>query len=167
MEFSNNEFLNSLNPQQQKAVTTINGPLLVFAGAGSGKTRVLTHRIAYLIYSKIADPWQIMAVTFTNKAAGAMKERVNQLLEGNATSQSSRVMLGTFHSVALRILRKEAASNKNRVQIDPSFVIYDTQDQLRLVLETERELSIDEKRYAPKGMLAQISNAKNQLIVPL
>lgn len=157
------EFLSNLNPEQKEAVTSISGPLLVFAGAGSGKTRVLTHRIAYLIYSKIADPWQIMAVTFTNKAAGEMKERVSKLLGINETPQHSRIMLGTFHSVALRILRKEAASSRNNLQIDPSFVIYDTQDQLHLVLEIERELSIDEKRYPPKGMLAQISNAKNQL----
>lgn len=158
------EFLDQLNPPQQEAVTTINGPLLVFAGAGSGKTRVLTHRIAYLVHSSAASPRQIMGVTFTNKAAREMKERVIRLLEQNGSSKSHNIMLGTFHSIALRILRSEAAPSKQRVNLDPAFVIYDTHDQLQLIQGIERELSIDEKRYHPKGVLAEISKAKNQLL---
>lgn len=158
------EFLDQLNPPQQEAVTTINGPLLVFAGAGSGKTRVLTHRIAYLVHSSAASSRQIMGVTFTNKAAKEMKERVIRLLEQNGSYKSHNIMLGTFHSIALRILRSEAAPSKQRVNLDPAFVIYDTHDQLQLIQEIERELSIDEKRYHPKGVLSEISKAKNKLV---
>ncbi|HKI53242.1 MAG TPA: UvrD-helicase domain-containing protein, partial [Anaerolineales bacterium] len=151
------DFLDKLNAPQKKAVTAENGPVLVVAGPGSGKTRVLTQRIAYLIAVEGVRPWQILAVTFTNKAAKEMGERVNRLLPDQATEG---IMLGTFHSICSRILRREA----EHLPIDSNFVIFDSDDQERIVKSIIRELNINEKLYRPRSVHAAISNAKNELI---
>ncbi len=150
-------FLDKLNPQQRAAVTAGNGPVLVVAGPGSGKTRVLTQRIAYLIAEEGVRPWQILAVTFTNKAAKEMQERVKKLLPDQATEG---IMLGTFHSICARILRREA----ERLPIESNFVIFDADDQERIVKNVIRELNINEKLYRPASVHASISRAKNELI---
>ncbi|MCC6501471.1 MAG: UvrD-helicase domain-containing protein [Anaerolineales bacterium] len=151
------DFLDKLNPQQRAAVTAGNGPVLVVAGPGSGKTRVLTQRIAYLIAEEGVRPWQILAVTFTNKAAKEMQERVKKLLPDQATEG---IMLGTFHSICARILRREA----EHLPIESNFVIFDADDQERIVKNVIRELNINEKLYRPAGVHAAISRAKNELI---
>ncbi len=151
------DFLDKLNPQQKKAVTAGNGSILVVAGPGSGKTRVLTQRIAYLIAEEGVRPWQILAVTFTNKAAKEMGERVKRLLPDQATEG---IMLGTFHSICARILRRES----ERLPIESNFVIFDTDDQERIVKNVIRELNINEKLYRPASVHAAISRAKNELI---
>ncbi|GAB4454961.1 MAG: hypothetical protein Kow0070_02370 [Anaerolineales bacterium] len=151
------DFLDKLNKQQRAAVTAGNGPVLVVAGPGSGKTRVLTQRIAYLIAEEGVRPWQILAVTFTNKAAKEMQERVGKLLPGQATEG---IMLGTFHSICARILRREA----DHLPIQSNFVIFDTDDQERIVKNVIRELNINEKLYRPASVHAAISRAKNELI---
>jgi ATP-dependent DNA helicase UvrD/PcrA len=151
------DFLDKLNPQQRAAVTAGNGPVLVVAGPGSGKTRVLTQRIAYLIAEEGVRPWQILAVTFTNKAAKEMAERVKRLLPDQATEG---IMLGTFHSICARILRREA----EHLPIQSNFVIFDTDDQERIVKNVIRELNINEKLYRPASVLGAISRAKNELI---
>ena len=151
--------LDSLNPQQKEAVTANDGPVLVLAGPGSGKTRVLTQRIAYLIGQKGIRAYQILAVTFTNKAAKEMKERVEDLI-GPQFSQG--LMLGTFHSVCARILRREV----ELLPYDSNFVIFDSKDQESVVKTALRELNIDEKRYRPRSVHGSISNAKNELIRP-
>lgn len=150
-------FLDKLNPQQRAAVTAGNGPVLVVAGPGSGKTRVLTQRIAYLIAEEGVRPWQILAVTFTNKAAKEMAERVKRLLPDQATEG---IMLGTFHSICARMLRREAEF----LPIQSNFVIFDTDDQERIVKNVIRELNINEKLYRPASVLGAISRAKNELI---
>jgi DNA helicase-2/ATP-dependent DNA helicase PcrA len=150
-------FLNKLNPQQRAAVTAGNGPVLVVAGPGSGKTRVLTQRIAYLIAEEGVRPWQILAVTFTNKAAKEMQARVKALLPDQATEG---IMLGTFHSICARILRREA----EHLPIESNFVIFDSDDQERIVKNVIRELNINEKLYRPASVHAAISRAKNELI---
>ncbi|HNQ93089.1 MAG TPA: UvrD-helicase domain-containing protein [Anaerolineales bacterium] len=150
-------FLDKLNPQQRAAVTAGNGPVLVVAGPGSGKTRVLTQRIAYLIAEEGVRPWQILAVTFTNKAAKEMQERVKKLLPDQATEG---IMLGTFHSICARILRREA----EHLPIESNFVIFDADDQERIVKNVIRELKINEKLYRPASVHASISRAKNELI---
>ncbi len=148
--------LADLNPPQRQAVTHGEGPLLVLAGAGSGKTRVLTHRIAYLLATGRALPSEILAITFTNKAAGEMRERVERLVGG-----VSRVMwVMTFHSACARILRTEAP----RLGYKRAFTIYDEADSLRMVKRCAEELGIDPKRYPPRAVRAQISRAKNQLL---
>ena len=151
------DFLDTLNPQQKKAVTAGNGPVLVVAGPGSGKTRVLTQRIAYLIAEEGVRPWQILAVTFTNKAAKEMQERVKKLLPDQATEG---ILLGTFHSICARILRREA----EYLPIESNFVIFDSDDQERIVKNVIRELKINEKMYRPASVHAAISRAKNELI---
>lgn len=151
------DFLDKLNPQQRAAVTAGNGPVLVVAGPGSGKTRVLTQRIAYLIAEEGVRPWQILAVTFTNKAAREMQERVKKLLPDQATEG---IMLGTFHSICARILRREA----EHLPIESNFVIFDVDDQERIVKNVIRELKINEKVYRPASVHASISRAKNELI---
>ncbi|HKJ39671.1 MAG TPA: UvrD-helicase domain-containing protein, partial [Anaerolineales bacterium] len=153
------DFLDKLNSPQKQAVTAENGPVLVVAGPGSGKTRVLTQRIAYLIAVEGVRPWQILAVTFTNKAAKEMQERVRHLLPDQATEG---IMLGTFHSICSRILRREA----EHLPIDSNFVIFDSDDQERIVKSVIRELNINEKLYRPRSVHAAISNAKNELIGP-
>jgi len=153
------EILDKLNKQQLNAVTAGNGPILVVAGPGSGKTRVLTQRIAYLIAVEGVRPWQILAVTFTNKAAKEMGERVKRLLPDQATEG---IMLGTFHSICARILRREA----DYLPIGSNFVIFDTDDQERIVKAVIRELNINEKLYRPASVHGAISRAKNELIGP-
>jgi DNA helicase-2/ATP-dependent DNA helicase PcrA len=150
------EILNNLNPQQKEAVKHKEGPLLVLAGAGSGKTRVLTRRIAYLIRKSGVDPDNILAVTFTNKAASEMQERIGELIDRD----SKGIWMSTFHSIAVRILRREI----NKLGYDSNFVIYDTTDQKSVVKDViKNELDLDTKQYKPRSMLNQISNAKNEL----
>jgi DNA helicase-2/ATP-dependent DNA helicase PcrA len=151
------DFLDKLNPQQRSAVTAADGPVLVVAGPGSGKTRVLTQRIAYLIASEGVRPWQILAVTFTNKAARSMEERVKQLLPDQAIEG---IMLGTFHSICARILRREA----EHLPLQSNFVIFDSDDQERIVKAVLRELHLNEKLYRAVSVHAAISRAKNELI---
>src|SRR5712672_2013011 len=148
--------LQGLNPQQRAAVLHEGGPLLIVAGAGSGKTRVLTHRIAYLAAEREVSPHEILAITFTNKAAGEMAGRA-QALTG---ARSRGMWLLTFHSACVRILRREAA----RFGYPSSFTIYDQADSERLMALTCRELELDAKQYPPKAMAAQVSNLKNELI---
>jgi DNA helicase-2/ATP-dependent DNA helicase PcrA len=149
--------LDGLNPQQRAAVTHAGGPLLIVAGAGSGKTRVLTHRIAYLLAERDVAPGEILAITFTNKAAGEMAARVAALV-GDRRARAMWVM--TFHSACVRILRREAA----RFGYPSNFSIYDSADSQRLMAMVCRELELDARQYPPKGMAAQVSNLKNELI---
>ena len=151
-------YLADLNPAQREAVLTTEGPLLVIAGAGSGKTRVLTHRVAHLLATQRVRPNEILAITFTNKAAGEMKERV----ERTVGSIARAIWIMTFHAACGRILRREA----ERLGYRSSFTIYDQADQVRLVKACLEELERDPKRFVPRGIHAQISNAKNQLIGP-
>jgi DNA helicase II / ATP-dependent DNA helicase PcrA len=151
-------YLADLNPAQREAVLTTEGPLLVIAGAGSGKTRVLTHRVAHLLATQGVKPNEILAITFTNKAAGEMKERV----ERTVGSIARAIWIMTFHAACGRILRREA----ERLGYRSSFTIYDQADQVRLVKACLEELERDPKRFVPRGIHAQISNAKNQLIGP-
>src|SRR2546423_5208368 len=148
--------LAGLNEPQREAVTHGEGPLLVLAGAGSGKTRVLTHRIAYLLATGRASPGEILAITFTNKAAGEMRERVEQLV-GRAT-RAMWVM--TFHSACARIMRAEA----ERLGYSRGFTIYDEADSLRMVKRCMEELEVDPKRYPPRAIRGQISSGKNRLV---
>jgi DNA helicase-2/ATP-dependent DNA helicase PcrA len=149
--------LDGLNPQQRAAVTHVGGPLLIVAGAGSGKTRVLTHRIAYLLAERAVAPGEILAITFTNKAAGEMAARVATLV-GDRRARAMWVM--TFHSACVRILRREAA----RFGYPSNFSIYDSADSQRLMAMVCRELELDARQYPPKSMAAQVSNLKNELI---
>jgi DNA helicase-2/ATP-dependent DNA helicase PcrA len=151
-------YLADLNPAQREAVLTTEGPLLVIAGAGSGKTRVLTHRVAHLLAAHGVKPNEILAITFTNKAAAEMKERVERALGPVARA----IWIMTFHSACGRILRREA----ERLGYRSSFTIYDQADQVRLVKACLEELDRDPKRFVPRGIHAQISNAKNQLVGP-
>jgi len=152
------DFLNQLNQQQKKAVAAPPEPVLVLAGPGSGKTRVLTYRIAYLIAALEVPAYQIMAVTFTNKAAREMEKRVTGLLGGKAKG----LWLGTFHAICGRILRREA----DHLPIDHNYVIFDADDQLSLVKRVIKELRINEKDYRPRQVHTRISKAKNDLIGP-
>ena len=147
-----------MNPQQKQAIITTEGPLLVMAGAGSGKTRVLTHRIAYLMSEKMVSPFNILAITFTNKAAREMKERVEKLIKGRGED----VWISTFHSMCVRILRRDI----DLIGYDLSFGILDDADQLSVIKEVMKDLNLDPKRQSPKYFLAQISNAKNELKTP-
>ncbi|MGB9674050.1 MAG: ATP-dependent helicase [Anaerolineales bacterium] len=153
------DLLTGLNPQQQQAVLAGFGPVLVLAGPGSGKTRVLTQRVAYLIGSFAVHPYSILAVTFTNKAAREMEIRVQRLL---GESQTRGLMMGTFHAICARILRREA----QLLPFDSNFVIYDTEDQLALVRQALEDLNLDDKRYKPANVHASISFAKNELHLP-
>ncbi len=150
--------LEGLNPQQSAAVTHAGGPLLVVAGAGSGKTRVLTRRIAYLMARRNVAPYEILAITFTNKAAGEMKERVGELVGTVAKS----MWVSTFHSACVRILRQEA----NRLGYSNTFSIYDSADSQRLITIVAKELNLDPKRYPARAFQSVISNAKNELLSP-
>ncbi len=152
-------FLDQLNASQRKAVTAGKGPVLVVAGPGSGKTRVLTQRIAWLIASEGVRPWQILAVTFTNKAAKEMEARVKAMLNEQATDG---IMLGTFHSICARILRREA----EHLPMESNFVIFDSDDQQSLVKAVIREMNLNEKLYRASSVHAAISRAKNELILP-
>ena len=148
----------TLNPPQQEAVFHTEGPLLILAGAGSGKTRVLTHRIAYLIEDKGVNPFNILAITFTNKAAQEMRERVDRLTGADGMS----VWVATFHSTCVRILRRYI----DRLGYDNRFTIYDSDDQKTLMKEICRKLNIDTKIYKERSLLAQISHAKDEMISP-
>ncbi len=165
------KILEGLNDKQIEAVTHFTGPLLVVAGAGSGKTNALTNRIAYLIEEKGISPWNILAVTFTNKAANEMKGRILNLLNNTDLDLAENYdidykinipTVGTFHSVCVRILRK----NIHHLDFENSFAIYDTADQQIVVKQVMEDLNIDPKRVNPKAVLSHISNAKNQLIGP-
>ncbi|HEU5066396.1 MAG TPA: UvrD-helicase domain-containing protein [Gaiellaceae bacterium] len=151
-------YLADLNPAQREAVLTTEGPLLVVAGAGSGKTRVLTHRVAHLLNAHGIKPQEILAITFTNKAAGEMRERLEEMLGGVARS----IWILTFHSACGRILRREAP----RLGYRTNFTIYDQADQIRLTKAVLEELERDPKRFVPRGIHAQISTAKNNLVGP-
>ncbi|MEK7713600.1 MAG: UvrD-helicase domain-containing protein, partial [Deltaproteobacteria bacterium] len=148
--------LNKLNPEQLKAVMTTDGPLLILAGAGSGKTRVLTHRIAYIISEKGVQPRNILAVTFTNKAAGEMRERVKHILG----AVGDRVWVSTFHSACVRILR----NNITKLGYGENFVIYDDREQLGVIKGAMAALNINEKLFAPKAIAGRIDQAKNHLL---
>ncbi len=153
------DFLDKLNPQQRQAVTAGNGPVLVVAGPGSGKTRVLTQRVAYLIAAEGVRPWQILAVTFTNKAAREMQSRVEATLGEQATEG---MMLGTFHSICARLLRREA----DLLPVANNFVIFDADDQERVVKGIIKEFNLNDKLYRAAAIHAAISKAKNDLIGP-
>ena len=150
------QYLADLNPAQREAVLATEGPLLVIAGAGSGKTRVLTYRVAHLINAVGAKPNEILAITFTNKAAGEMRERLEQLLGRSGRGLS----ILTFHAACGRILRREAQLLGYR----SNFTIYDQADQVRLVKQCLEDLERDPTRFVPRGIHAQISNAKNRLV---
>ena len=151
------DYLKQLNPQQYEAATTVDGPLLILAGAGSGKTGTMTHRIAYMIREKGISPYSILAVTFTNKAAGEMRERVEALV-----GDTKGLWILTFHSACLRILRKHA----DLLGYSPSFTVYDPVDQKSLVRGIVKELELDEKRYSPVYCLGVISDCKEKRISP-
>lgn len=152
------DYLQNLNPNQELAVTTVEGPLLVVAGAGSGKTRVLTTRIAHLIKAHHIPPYRIAAVTFTNKAAQEMRDRLHTLIGPSA----GQVVMGTFHSLCVRILRSEAAY----AGYGPGFQIFDEGEQLAVIREVCKELNLDPQRIPPRGLLGAISRAKDELITP-
>ena len=152
------DILEGLNKEQKEAVLCTEGPCLIIAGAGSGKTKVLTHKIAYLIGEKNVKPWDILAFTFTNKAANEMRSRVESLV-GDAVND---MWIGTFHSICVRILRKQI----DRIGFDTSFVIFDTSDQKTLVKQILKSKNIDDKIFTDKTCLYEISNAKNDMIEP-
>ena len=152
------DILKGLNDKQYEAVVNTEGPCLVIAGAGSGKTKVLTHKIAYLIGEKGAKPWDILAITFTNKAANEMKERIANLIGDDAKD----IWMGTFHSICVRILRRFI----DRIGFDTSFIIFDTSDQRTLVKACMKALSIDDKMFTDRAVLSEISNAKNEMLEP-
>jgi len=153
------DFLDKLNPQQRQAVTAGAGPVLVLAGPGSGKTRVLTQRVAYLIANEGVRPWQMLAVTFTNKAAREMESRVRAMLGELATDG---LWLGTFHATCAKLLRRESEN----LPFESNFVIFDDDDQTRVIKTAIRDLNLDEKTYRPQQVHASISRAKNELIFP-
>ena len=148
----------TLNPPQREAVAQTEGPVLILAGAGSGKTRVLTHRIAYLMEEMGVNPWNILAITFTNKAAQEMRERVDKLVGFGSES----IWVSTFHSTCVRILRRHI----DNLGYDTNFTIYDTDDQKSLMKDVCRKLNIDTKVYKERSLLAQISHAKDELLTP-
>ena len=148
----------TLNPPQREAVAQTEGPVLILAGAGSGKTRVLTHRIAYLMDEKGVNPWNILAITFTNKAAQEMRERVDKLVGFGSES----IWVSTFHSACVRILRRHI----DNLGYDTNFTIYDTDDQKSLMKDVCRKMNIDTKIYKERSLLAQISHAKDELLTP-
>ncbi|WP_091740659.1 DNA helicase PcrA [Marininema mesophilum] len=150
--------LDGLNPDQRRAVETTEGPLLIVAGAGSGKTRVLTNRVAWLLSEKQIHPWNILAITFTNKAAREMKERIHHLVGGVAED----IWISTFHSMCVRILRRDI----DRIGFNRNFTILDTSDQLTVIKQVLKEKNLDPKKFSPRSFLHQISNAKNQLWGP-
>ena len=155
----NSDFLKGLNKPQKEAIMHLDGPLLIVAGAGSGKTRVLTTRIANIIYQKKAFPNQILAVTFTNKAANEMQNRVSKILGSTATGLS---WLGTFHSICAKLLRKHSSA----VNLNSNFTIIDTDDQVRLIKNICKAENIDVKQLGPKFILAIIDRWKNKGFYP-
>ncbi|MGE6379483.1 DNA helicase PcrA [Peribacillus muralis] len=158
MQYLAEKLLTGLNEQQQKAVKSTDGPLLIMAGAGSGKTRVLTHRIAYLMVEKEIAPWNILAITFTNKAAREMKERIRAILGG----ASEDIWISTFHSMCVRILRRDI----DRIGFNRNFSILDTTDQQSVIKQIMKERNMDTKKYDYRAILGSISSAKNELVGP-
>src|SRR5216117_1178889 len=152
------QFLATLNPEQREAVLHTAGPLLILAGAGSGKTRVITSRIAYLVGDRQARPEEVLAVTFTNKAAEEMRRRVETLLG----SDCSRMWVSTFHSLCARLLRREAPA----IGLSRDFVIYDSSDQLAVIKQALKSLHIDDSFIQPRLALSRISSAKNRMEGP-
>lgn len=152
------EILEGLNDKQKEAVISAEGPTLIIAGAGSGKTKVLTHKIAYLIGQNNVLPWNILSITFTNKAANEMKERITNLI-GDV---SKDIWMGTFHSICVRILRKFI----DRIGFDSSFIIFDTTDQKTLVKACIKAVDLDDKMFTNRSVLSEISNAKNEMMEP-
>src|SRR5499427_4834686 len=148
------DFLHTLNPEQRAAVQHINGPLLILAGAGSGKTRVITSRIAYLVGDGHAQPHEVLAVTFTNKAAEEMRTRVETLLGADC----SKMWVSTFHSLCARLLRREAPA----IGLSRDFVIYDSSDQLTVVKRALKELHIDDSFVQPRAALSRIRSARSE-----
>lgn len=159
MNDAHHPLLRSLNAQQRAAVTTPAGPTLVLAGPGSGKTRVLTHRVAWLLSEMRFPAWQILAVTFTNRAAREMRHRLGEMLGEEAAREMT---LGTFHGTCARILRREAAA----ANLAPNYVIFDSDDQLAVMKQVVKDLNLDEKQYKPRTLLNAISTAKNELLTP-
>ena len=158
MDFLTDRLLNGLNPEQQKAVKATDGPLLIMAGAGSGKTRVLTHRIAYLMVEKEVNPYNILAITFTNKAAREMRERIERMMGGVA----EQVWISTFHSMCVRILRRDI----DRIGYNRNFTILDPTDQQSVIKAILKDKNIDPKKFDPRAILGTISSAKNELTTP-
>lgn len=158
MQFLTDRLLNGLNPEQQEAVKTTDGPLLLMAGAGSGKTRVLTHRVAYLMVEKGVNPYNILAITFTNKAAKEMKERIGSIMGGAAED----VWISTFHSMCVRILRRDI----DRIGFNRNFTILDPTDQQSVVKGILKDKNIDPKKFDARSILGTISSAKNELVDP-
>ncbi|AZV41108.1 ATP-dependent DNA helicase PcrA [Peribacillus asahii] len=158
MQFLVEKLLNGLNQQQQQAVKATEGPLLIMAGAGSGKTRVLTHRIAYLMVEKQVAPWNILAITFTNKAAREMKERIRSILGGT----SDEIWISTFHSMCVRILRRDI----DRMGFSRNFSILDTTDQQSVIKQILKDRNMDPKKNDYRSILGSISSAKNELVTP-
>ncbi|MCM3585408.1 DNA helicase PcrA [Mesobacillus maritimus] len=158
MQFLTDRLLNGLNPQQQLAVKTTDGPLLLMAGAGSGKTRVLTHRIGYLMVEKRVNPYNILAITFTNKAAREMRDRIHGIMGGAA----DEIWISTFHSMCVRILRRDI----DRLGYNRNFTILDSGDQQSVIKRILKEKNIDPKKFDPRAILGAISSAKNELIEP-
>ena len=156
------DLLRGLNPEQSRAVETTEGPLLIQAGAGSGKTKTLAHRIAYLIATNRTTPFNILAVTFTNKAAKEMRERIAKLLGENADSRSFMPFMGTFHGICVRILRQDG----EYISIPRSFVIFDESDRLAAVKRALKQLSVEEKTFPPRQIAGLISGAKNEMLTP-
>ncbi len=152
--------LTGLNPEQRRAVETTEGPLLIQAGAGSGKTKTLTHRIAYIIAQNKATPYNILAVTFTNKAAAEMRERVAQLLGEHSDNRSFMPYMGTFHSICVRILRQDG----EHIGVPRNFVIFDESDRVSAIKQASKQLHIDEKTFPAKVLSGLISSAKNELM---
>lgn len=157
------DLLIGLNPEQQRAVETTEGPLLILAGAGSGKTMTLTHRIAYLIATHKATPYNILAVTFTNKAAGEMRQRVARLLGENPDNRSFMPYMGTFHSICVRLLRQDG----EHIGVPRNFVIFDESDRVSAVKQASKQLMLDEKAFPARTISGMISSAKNELMTPV
>jgi DNA helicase II / ATP-dependent DNA helicase PcrA len=158
MQFLTDRLLNGMNPEQAEAVKATEGPLLIMAGAGSGKTRVLTHRIAYLMVEKGVNPYNILAITFTNKAAREMKDRIHNILGG----ASENIWISTFHSMCVRILRRDI----DRIGMNRNFTILDSTDQQSVIKAILKEKNIDPKKFDPRSLLGSISSAKNELTTP-
>ena len=157
MDF-NTDYLEELNPEQYQAVTTTEGPLLVLSGAGTGKTRVLTTRVAYILANGLAHPWEVLAVTFTNKAAKEMQERLTQMVGAIAGD----VWLGTFHRIGLRILRRYG----DLVNLEKNFIVLDADDQERLLKNIMKECLVDTKEYSPADLLEIIQHWKDKGLAP-
>ncbi|GEN35626.1 ATP-dependent DNA helicase PcrA [Aneurinibacillus danicus] len=158
MFINSEDALQGLNPQQREAVLATDGPLLLLAGAGSGKTRVLTQRIAYLLREKNVAPWSILAITFTNKAAREMKDRISAI----AGPDAEDIWISTFHSMCVRILRRDI----DRIGYNRNFTILDSSDQVSVIKQCQKEMNIDPKKYDPRAVLGLISSAKNELKTP-